>query len=98
MGCKYNVPTNYVLESVNIKLNEAIELLSNTDYEDAFERIKYTYLIRKMLFILMDFRRSAKELGNDYIKSFIDLKSLQEKISFLQETKYLSAGDGENGN
>lgn len=98
LGCKYNVPTNYVLESVNIKLNEAIELLSNTDYEDAFERIKYTYLIRKMLFILMDFRRSAKELGNDYIKSFIDLKSLQEKISFLQETKYLSAGDGENGN
>ena len=90
-GCRYNIPTNYVLEIVNNRLNEVTHLLVNTDDSDKVSRIKYTHLIRKLLFILLDFRRSSKKMGDDYLTSFIDLDELRKKIQFLEKTKYLDA-------
>lgn len=98
LGCKYNVPTNYVLEIVNVRLNETLTLLEATPQSDRIKRMKYTNIIRKLLFILMDFRRTSKELGDDYLTSFIDLKALSQRISILEKTKFLSVGAGNNGN
>lgn len=98
LGCKYNIPTNYVLEIVNIRLNEALTLLENTPISDTVMRAKYTYIIRKLLFILMDFRRCSKSLGDDYLTSFIDLKSLSQRYSALEKSKFLILGDSANGN
>lgn len=98
LGCKYNIPTNYVLEIVNVRLNETLTLLEATPQSDIIKRMKYTSIIRKLLFILMDFRRTSKELGDDYLTSFIDLKALSQRISILEKTKFLSVGAGNNGN
>lgn len=98
LGCKYNVPTNYVLEIVNVRLNEVLTLLENTPMSDIIMRAKYTHITRKLLFILMDFRRCSKSLGDDYLTSFIDLKSLSQRYSALEKSKFLILGDSTNGN
>ena len=88
LGCKYNVPTNYVLEIVNTRLDEVMTLLEGTDTTDVVKCAKYTHLIKQLLFILMDFRRCSRELGDDYITSFIDIRRLQERFMSLEKTKF----------
>lgn len=97
LGCKYNVPTNYVLEIVNTRLNEVMTLLENTDPKDVVKRAKYTHLIKQLLFILMDFRRCSRDLGDDYITSFINIKELQDRVMLLEKTKFLALGGKNNG-
>lgn len=95
LGCKYLIPTNYILEIVNVTLLDLIERLDKTRVYDINKRIKYTHMIDKLMFILMDFKRAYKNFDNDYIKSFIDLKKLQKSYIKLEETKFLKIKEKE---
>lgn len=94
LGCRYNIPTNYVLEIVNLRLNETLDLIEKTPKTDEIKLMKYTYIIRQLMFIIMDFRRSSKEyFEDDYIKSFIDLKSISKRFQSLEQSgKILQIG------
>ncbi len=89
LGCKYLIPTNYILEIVNVTLSDLMERLNKTKMSDTTKRIKYTYMIHKLMFILTDFRRAYKNFDINYIKSFIDLDKLKEDYMRLEETKFL---------
>lgn len=89
LGCKYLIPTNYVLEVVNTQLFDLIKRLEDTPISNLNKRIKYTHMIKQLVFILMDFRRAYNNFDRDYIKSFIDLKSLETKYQELEVTKFL---------
>lgn len=89
LGCKYLIPTNYVLEVVNTQLFDLLERLDTTPISNLNKRIKYTHMINQLMFILMDFRRAYKNFDNNYISSFIDLKVLKEKYQKMEMDKFL---------
>lgn len=96
LGCRYNIPTNYVLEIVNERLNETLDLIDQTHEADKIKLMKYTYIIRQLMFIIMDFRRCTKEyFEDDYIKSFIDLKSISHRFQSLEQTGKILQIEGE---
>lgn len=48
------------------------------------------------MFIIMDFRRCTKEyFEDDYIKSFIDLKSISHRFQSLEQTGKILQIEGE---
>lgn len=96
LGCRYNIPTNYVLEIVNERLNETLDLIDNTPKTDEVKLIKYSHIIRQLMFIMMDFRRSTKEyFEDDYLTSFIDLKSIGYRLAMLEQKGKILRLEGE---
>lgn len=89
LGCKYMIPTNYVLQLVNTELFTLIDALEKTDDIETTKRIKYTHMIEKLMYILQDFRISYNRFDRNYITSFIDLKELRERFKCLEQTKFI---------
>ena len=90
LGCRYKIPTNYMLTTVNDRLQSIIDKLEQTNDTDYIQRQKYTYLIVKLLGILSEAKIEFKKFDDDYISSFVNLKELKEKINFLEKNKFLS--------
>lgn len=91
LGCKYLIPTNYILEIVNNQLFELLDRLGDTPISNVNKRMKYTHMINQMMYILMDFKRAYQNFDRNYIRSFIDLEALREKYMDLEITKFLQA-------
>lgn len=96
LGCRYNIPTNYVLEIVNERLKETLDLIENTPKTEEIKLMKYSHIIRQLMFIMMDFRRSTKDyFEDDYITSFIDLKSIGLRFAKLEQQGKILKLEGE---
>lgn len=84
LGCKYLLPTNYLLEIIKFRLNEVINVLECTEIFEETKRIKYTHMLFQLMSILTEFKRHFDVLDKNYIKSFIDLDNLKAKIENLE--------------
>lgn len=89
LGCKNRIDTNYILDIVNVELFTLIDRLKDTPSHDQTVRIKYTYMIRTLSYILMDFKRAYDKYDRGYIRSFIDLDKLKISFQELEQTKFL---------
>ena len=87
LGCKYLLPTNYLLEIIKVRLSEMIEVLEDTEVFEENKLIKYTHMLFQLMSILTEFKRHFDVLDENYIKSFIDLDNLKEKIEILEMTE-----------
>lgn len=90
LGCKYLIPTNYILEIVNVDLLDLLERLDQTPMSEKAKRIKYTHMINRLMFILLDFKRAYMNFDSNYIQSFINLDIIKEKYQRLEFTKFFS--------
>lgn len=90
LGCKNRIDTNYILDIVNVKIFSLIERLKRINQDEHIARIKYTYMIKSLLYILMDFKKMYDQFDTNYIRSFIDLDLLQSDIRELNVTKFLT--------
>ncbi len=96
LGCKNCIDTNYILDIVNVKIFSLIERLKKTNQDERITRIKYTHMIKSLLYILMDFKRMYDQFDTNYIRSFIDLDLLQSNIRELNVTKFLTIDEANN--
>ncbi|WP_342566737.1 hypothetical protein MKY09_11785 [Psychrobacillus sp. FSL K6-4046] len=96
LGCKNRIDTNYILDIVNVKIFSLIERLKKTNQDEHITRIKYTHMIKSLLYILMDFKRMYDQFDTNYIRSFIDLDLLQSNIRELNVTKFLTINEANN--
>ncbi|MFJ7738753.1 hypothetical protein ACIQ2D_20795 [Lysinibacillus sp. NPDC097287] len=96
LGCKNRIDTNYILDIVNVKIFSLIERLNKTNQGDHITRIKYTHMIKSLLYILMDFKRMYYQFDTNYIRSFIDLDLLQSNIRELNVAKFLTINGANN--
>lgn len=85
-GCKYLLPTNYLLEILKVRLEGIIEVLEETSCAEETECIKYTHLLFQGVTLLQQFKKHFDKIDKEYIKSFIDLKSLQLKMTNLEKS------------
>lgn len=95
LGCRYKIPTNYMLATVNDKLQSVIGELEQTNDSDYTQRQKYTYIIVKLLGILSEAKKEFKKWDDDYITSFVNLIELKEKIHYLEQNKFLAISGGQ---
>lgn len=89
LGCKYLLPTNYVLELVRNELFDLLERLGSVSQSNTVKRVKFTHMINKLMFILMDFKKAYKQFDENYISSFIDMPLLKEKYEKMESEKFL---------
>ncbi|NHC43443.1 hypothetical protein G6549_26705 [Bacillus sp. MM2020_1] len=89
LGCKNRIDTNYIMDIVNVELFSLMDRLKETPISDETSRIKYTHMIRTLVYILLDFRRAYDKYDENYIRSFIDLDELNKKYRELEFTKFL---------
>lgn len=85
LGCKYLLPTNYLLEILRVRLEEIIEVLEQTSCTEKIKCIKYTHLLFQGVTLLQQFKVHFDKIDEGYIKSFIDLKSLKLKMIDLEQ-------------
>lgn len=86
LGCKYLLPTNYLLEILRVRLEEIIEVLEQTSCTEKNKCIKYTHLLFQGVTLLQQFKVHFDKIDEGYIKSFIDLKSLKLKMIDLEQS------------
>ncbi|MDR4886299.1 hypothetical protein RGU12_01910 [Fredinandcohnia sp. QZ13] len=96
LGCKNRIDTNYILDIVNVKIFSLIERLKKTNQDEHITRMKYTHMIKSLLYILMDFKRMYDQFDTNYIRSFIDLELLRSNIRELNVTKFLTIDEANN--
>lgn len=93
IGCKYLIPEYYMLYSINLELLYYIDKLECTPMENDNERIKYTYYIKKMLYLIQEAKREYEKYDNQFIATFINLPDIKEKLIKLQNTKFKELED-----
>ncbi|MGU8835698.1 helix-turn-helix domain-containing protein [Clostridium perfringens] len=92
-GCKYLIPEQYLLYSINDELKSLIKALSKTPNHLENERIKLTYFIRRMLMLLQDAKTEYDKYDSDYISTIFDLKNILKDIKKLESSKFLFMED-----
>lgn len=80
LGCKYHIPTNYILNIVNWKLKVALGRLEDCKYDELNRRVKLTYLVDKLLYIIGDFKKAYRSIDENYFKSFINIEDLERML------------------
>lgn len=88
-GCKYSIPTNYSLLSINTEILSLINKLNLVDISDYTKRQKYTYQLTRLLFVLKEAKAHFDKFDKEYIKTFLNLDEIQIELNKIKNTKFL---------
>lgn len=84
LGCKYHIPTNYILEIIKAKLDSLMEKFEGCHLGDVQEKMKLSHILDQLLFIVTDFRIAFKNFDENYFNSFIEYDDLKLRIEKLE--------------
>lgn len=91
--CRYSLKTTYTLQLLNDKVLEYLDLIEKVPSGDYAKRIKYTYMIQRILLILMDAKKWFSKYDKHFINSFVNLPEIQRHLYSIPNEKFLQIGD-----
>lgn len=87
--CPYAIPTTYTLEVLNNKLIQLIDEIEHLPIENTIQRKKNTLYIQKILLILKEAKLEFDKYDKNFIKSFVELETIQQKLNSIPNNKFL---------
>ncbi|KZL91715.1 hypothetical protein [Clostridium magnum] len=82
IGCKYSLPTIYVLKTVEEYIDVLVSKYNKLKHPYTVERSKIKYMLSQCIRTIMIAQREYELQGNgDFIKSFFDVNGAKDKIA-----------------
>lgn len=84
IGCRYSLPSIYMLKKIESIINNLLNKLSCVDSQTELERKKYSNQINRCLNVILAARNEYSLYNNDeFIETLVDLKSIRRKIKSI---------------